>query len=177
MIVSRPDQAPFEPLPDGLQAAVLVNHFDLSWQANFPGERPKRKVALLWELGVRRADGHRFTVSKEYTAVLGDSANLRIALESWRGAPLTDKELQGFELGSLHGLPCTLDLVRKLKRNCRDTFVDVVGVYRPRKNYLPMKVETPETFVPEWVAQKMADALPSVAADYLADEYVGDQPF
>jgi hypothetical protein len=178
MIVSRPDLPPYEPIPDGLQAAVLVGHFDLGLQAGFVGEKPKHKVALLWELAARRADGKRFTVSKEYTAILADSANLRAILESWRGARLTEDELKGFELGHLHGRACTLDLQRRLKRNGRDTFVDVVGVYRPRKNDPVLKVETPEVFIPEWVAQKMSEALPAAAAqDFAADEYVGDQPF
>jgi hypothetical protein len=177
MIVSRPEQQPYEPIPDGLQAAVLVNHFDLGFQAAFINENPKHKVALLWELAARRADGTRFTVAKEYTAILSDTAFLRQALESWRGLPLTEEELKSFELGYLHGTPCTLDLQRKLKRNGRDTFVDVVGVYRARKGDPLLTVETPDTFMPEWVAQKMADALPASSAAEFADEFVGDQPF
>lgn len=178
MIVCRPEQQPYEPIPDGLQAAVLVTHFDLGFQAAFIGENPKHKVAMLWELAERRSDGKRFTVGKEYTASLGDTANLRGVLESWRKGPLTEEELKGFELGYLHGTPCTLELQRKLKRNGRDVFVDVVGVYRPRKNDPVLKVETPETFVPEWIAQKIAEALPASAIeDPVADEYVGDQPF
>jgi len=177
MIVSRPDLPPFEPIPDGLQAAVLVNHFDLGFQAAFVGERPKHKVALLWELSERKSDGKRFTVSKEYTAILSDSSNLRLMLENWRHGPLSESELRGFDLGSLHGVPCTLELARKMKRNGRDTFVDVVGVYRPRKSDPVMKVETPEVFIPEWIAQKMSEALPESAVGEMGDEYVGDQPF
>ena len=177
MIVSRPELPPYEPIPDGLQAAVLVNHFDLGFQAAFVGERPKHKVALLWELAARKSEGSRFTVSKEYTAILSDSSNLRLMLENWRNGPLAESELRGFELGSLRGVQCTLDLVRKMKRNGRDTFVDVVGVYRPRKSAPVLKIETPEVFVPEWIAQKMSEALPVSAVEETADEYVGDRPF
>ena len=158
-------------------AAVLVNHFDLGLQADFVGEKPKHKVVLLWELAARKSDGSRFTVSKEFTASLGDYAVLRGILESWRGGPLTDKELEGFEITNLHGKQCTLELVRKLKKNGRDVFVDVAGVYRPRKNDAAMIIETPITFIPEWVAQKMSESLPPLVDSEMADQYVGDQPF
>jgi|GEM_PF-6694464 len=178
MIVKRPELPPYEPIPDGLQAAVLANHFDLGFQASFAGEKPKRKVVMLWELAARKKDGTRFTVSKEYTASLADYANLRAVLENWRGGPLTEEELkEGFELAHLHGKQCTLELVRKLKRNGRDVYVDVAGVYRPRKKDPVLTVETPDTYIPDWVAQQMSEAISLAGGPDEAGEYVGDQPF
>lgn len=177
MIVARPNYPPLEPIPDGRQAAVLVNVFDLGIQASFPGERPKRKVALLWEFSVHRSDGTPFLVAKEYTATLADSSNLRAVLESWRGEPLTEAELEGFELDILKGRFCTLDLERRLKKNGRDTYVEVVGVYRARKGDPQWAPLTPEIYIPEWIAQKMSESIPPEALGDAGNEYVEERPY
>jgi hypothetical protein len=178
MIVSRPNYPPLEPLPVGLESAVLVAHFDLGIHADYAGERPKRKVAFLWELAACRSDGSHHLIAKEYNATLADSANLRAMLESWRGEPLAEAELERFELGILHGKFCTLDLVRKPKRYGPGTYVDVAAVYRPRKKDPPWIMATSSDYMPEWIAQRIAEALPETAFDdAAADEYVEMRQF
>ncbi len=165
MIVSRPNVPAYETIPDGLQDALLIEIFDLGYQASFPGERPKPKIVILWELGAKRANGDRFTIWKEYTATLADTAYLRVLLESWRGEPLSEAELAGFDLGVLKDKHCTLEIARKLGRTGRSTYADVVAVFRPRKSCRPWKRETPLTFIPELVAQKMSEAIPATSVD------------
>lgn len=55
-------------------------------------------------------DGEKFQMSigKKFTASLGKRANLRKALESWRGKPFSEEELGGFELTKLLNAPATL---------------------------------------------------------------------
>jgi len=178
MIVSRPPAMNYEPIPDGLQPAVLVNYWDLGVQAKFSGERPKRRIAFVWELFATRRDGSHFVVAKEYAATLADSSNLRAILESWRGSPLNEHELEAFELDVLRGCPCTLDLVRRPKRTGRGDYVEVRSVFRALRDAPTWVPQTPETYMPEWVAQMMAEALPPEMAGELGpDDFSDDRPF
>jgi hypothetical protein len=58
-----------------------------------------------------RGAGKPFTVSKFYTASLGEKANLRADLKNWRGRDFTDEELAGFEAKNILGKPCMLSVV------------------------------------------------------------------
>jgi hypothetical protein len=167
------DQPPAEPIPRGRLPAVLAMHFDLGIHQDYPNERPKPKVALLFELAERRADGQRFTIGKEFTASLYDTANLRAFLEDWRGAPFSEAELErfkaeGFALEALHGKPCTLTIADKPRRTGRGCYAEIIGIARALRGAPELLVETPETYVPDWVALRMSEALPP--------EALGDDP-
>lgn len=97
------DQPPAEPIPRGRQPAVLALHYDLGIHQDYPNERPKPKVALLFELAERRADGQRFTIGKEFTASLYDTANLRGFLEDWRGDARGERALHRGRARALQG--------------------------------------------------------------------------
>lgn len=69
-------------------------------------------------------DGEKFqfSIGCKYTASLGKKANLRKALESWRGKPFTEEELENFELTNLLNAPATLVV---------GTYLDKEGNERP----------------------------------------------
>jgi hypothetical protein len=54
------------------------------------------------------------SISKEYTVSLGENANLRKDLESWRGKPFTPDELKNFDLEKLVGAACMLNVIEKV---------------------------------------------------------------
>ena len=106
----------FEDPKPGRWLATCIQVVDLGTQQDlFKGKiTHKRKVRLGFELLDHdpMEDGRPFTVYRRYTASLGKKANLRRDLESWRGKPFTDKELEGFDVEVLLGKSCELVLVK-----------------------------------------------------------------
>lgn len=113
MIVS--DAGNFEQVPEGTYTAVLVKQIDLGTQtATYKDEEKKRhQVWFQWELhGEHKMDdGSPFTVSKFYTASLGEKANLRKDLQAWRGRAFSKEELKGFDLRTVLGKSCMMNIV------------------------------------------------------------------
>ena len=60
-------------------------------------------------------NGRPFTVRRRYNMSLHKKATLRRDLESMMGRAFTDSELKGFDLESLIGLPCLLNVVHKTR--------------------------------------------------------------
>lgn len=77
------------------------------------------KVRITWELPNEKkvfdeAKGEQpFSISKEYTLSMGDSANLRKDLESWRGKAFSEDEVRAFDITKLLGVPCMLNVIHK----------------------------------------------------------------
>lgn len=76
-----------------------------------------KKVKLIWELFDEthifdEAVGPQpFIISNDYTNSLDDRANLRKMLESWKGEPLTEEQIAGFDLFNLLGACATVNVV------------------------------------------------------------------
>jgi hypothetical protein len=138
MIVKKRDDD-FKTVPTGLQPAVCVNVFDIGYQPGYQGGAPSPKVVILWELtgNDRRDDGKRFQLTKLYTASLGEKANLRKDLETWRGRTFTAAELDGFELDKLKGIGCQLLNVESTTNG--KTFVNIAAVMPPQVLSQPSK--------------------------------------
>lgn len=102
----------------GNEAAICIRIIDLGTQMKeYQGKQSwKRQAMIVWELpGQLDGDGKPLTISKFYTASLGDKANLRHDLENWRGRPFTPEELKGFEQKNILGKPCLLNLIQNDK--------------------------------------------------------------
>lgn len=66
---------------------------------------PKEKVAIIFELETGEI------MATEQTPTFGSKSNLRKLLQSWRGKPFTEEELNdGFELMSILGSSCQLNV-------------------------------------------------------------------
>lgn len=95
--------------------ATCIRIIDLGTQEReYQGKTSYRRQSLIiWEIDGQVDDqGQPITISKAYTASLGDKANLRKDLESWRGRPFTSDELAGFDVKNLLGKPCLLNLIK-----------------------------------------------------------------
>ena len=103
----------FEPAPEGVHQAVLVDVVDLgilqvSWQGV---TRSQHKVNLAWQINENREDGKPFLVFKRYTLSLHEKSGLRKDLESWRGRKITRGEEQvGVDLEGMIGQNCLLNV-------------------------------------------------------------------
>jgi len=119
----------FDPAPEGVHQAVLVDVVDLgfletSWQGV---KKTLHKVNLAWQINEDRDDGKPFLVFKRYTLGLGDKYNLRKDLESWLGRRLTTVEQkQGFDLESLIGRNCLLNITHNTSED--RTYANVASI-------------------------------------------------
>lgn len=94
--------------------ATCIRIIDLGTQEReYQGKTSYRRQSLIiWEIaGQADSEGRPLTISKAYTASLGEKANLRKDLESWRGRPFTSEELGGFNVKNILGKPCLLNLI------------------------------------------------------------------
>lgn len=120
----------FEQAPVGTHVARCVKIIDIGTQKDeYQGQANfRRQVIIGWELPTEMmnegdAAGKPFTVSKFYTASLGEKANLRRDLQNWRGREFTTEELAGFHAKNILGKTCMLSLTANDKGKTRVTGV------------------------------------------------------
>lgn len=122
--------------PAGTHIARCIQIIDLGTQDDTYLGKPKiiPKVRISWELPTELAvfseeQGEQpFMISKEYTANLGEKANLRHDLEGWRGRPFTAEELKGFDLKAVLGHACMITVMHQLARDGKKTYDKVASV-------------------------------------------------
>lgn len=120
----------FEQPPVGTHVARCVKIIDIGTQkGEYQGKATsKRQCIIGWELPNEvmtegEHAGKPFTVSRFYTASLGEKANLRKDLANWRGRDFTEDELKGFDSKNILGKPCMLSLTPNDKGRVRVTGV------------------------------------------------------
>lgn len=118
----------FEQPPIGTHVARCVKLIDIGTQkGEYQGKATmKRQVIIGFELPNElmtegEYSGKPFSVSKFYTASLGEKANLRKDLANWRGRDFTEEELAGFDSKNILGKPCMLSLTTNDKGKVRIT--------------------------------------------------------
>ena len=117
-----------DPAAEGLWSAVCVDVHDLGEvESTFKGQtRMVHKVLLGWEIDnldpktkMRQVAYRRFTLS------VGTKSNLYRFINTWRGKPLTDKEMDGFNVKKLLGAPCQLQIVHFHKEDGSGVYANV----------------------------------------------------
>lgn len=105
----------FEITPEGQYVGRCFKIIDMGTQTTTGqfGVKDQHKVMVSWELldGQNMQDGRPFSVSQFYTVSLHEKAKLRADLEAWRGRKFTAAELEGFDIGSVLGAYCMLQVV------------------------------------------------------------------
>lgn len=82
-----------------------------------------KKVRIGWEFPemlkvFKEENGEQpLVIEQEFTVSMGDKANLRKMLESWRGKPYTDEEAERVDITKLLGQPCMINLTHKKAQN------------------------------------------------------------
>ena len=146
-----------------------------SGQVNF-----KRIVRISWELPDElMEDGRPFSITQNYTLSLGEKANLRKDLESWRGRQFTEEELHGFDLKNLLGVPAMINVIHRHADNGK-TYANVGAVSPlPKGLECPPAVNAPLFFsleepgweqkyndLPEWLQGKINTVIEEEEAAY-----------
>jgi|SRR6185503_3616696 len=110
----------FKSVPSGSHIAVCNLVADLGMQpgsASYPA--PKQKVFIRFEIPAERVeyekDGRKISgpavIGAFFTASMHEKATLRNRLEGWRGRMFTDEEAGNFDVSTILGKPCMLNVV------------------------------------------------------------------
>jgi hypothetical protein len=124
LIVSKNDNdTPRTLVPEGPHVARCTAVIDLGTQTQeWKGEtKQNKKVLISWEFPeitavFNKEDGEQpLGRSLHYNASLHEKSTLRKHLAAWRGRQFTDKELGGFDLKNVLGVPCLATVMHKKK--------------------------------------------------------------
>ena len=109
----------FDPIPAGAHIATGTGVFDLGTRHNQTFGTDSRKVTVIWEVPGSRGKFERDGVvvdlprqiSRQYTLSLSPKSNLYRDLVAWRGREFIPAELAGFDLFSILGTSCQIQIV------------------------------------------------------------------
>ena len=182
LTVSAGREARFEPVEEGTHLGVCRMVVDLGVQRSDLFQSQSRKVLIGWELPgllVETEDGPRpRSISRQYTASLGENANLRQELAAWRGRDFSPEELENFDLRKIVGTSCLVNVEHRTANGKTCAVVRNVlplpkgmagGVLRERPVVYDMDRDPPGAVeaLPRWVAElvkRSADWPPQAAA-------------
>ena len=127
----------FESTPPGMHLARCYRIVDLGTQkTEYMGQvKFLHKIMLGWEIHgtddsgkeIKMRDGRPFAIFKNYTLSWSDKANLRLDLQSWRGKPFSNEELRRFDLKTVLGAWCMLNVIERAGQDGK-MYVNVSGV-------------------------------------------------
>jgi len=169
MIVSENEKV--ELLEEGVYKAICHAVIDIGSQYSEQYDKWNKKVIVIWELPdvlSMDKDNVEFSkkMSREYTAFLGERTNLEKDLTAWRGKAFTPEEKQGFNLLSLLGVGCQMQIVHKEKNGKK--FTNINSILALPKGTVIEPYEEPYYFdiddmnswknlkrIPDWIKDKI----------------------
>jgi hypothetical protein len=140
----------FELAPADTHVARCYQVVDLGVQPN-DLYGPRHQIRISWELtDCRMADGRTFMVTKYFTYSLHEKATLRHDLETWRGRPFTDEELDAWTPDALLNAPCLIQIQHKptAKGSVRAIVASVTKV--PKGLNVPPLTNQPLMYSPDY---------------------------
>jgi hypothetical protein len=147
-IIVKDNKKDFTPAPEGLQQAVCCDVIEMGEQPTPWG--PKEKIEIRWQSSRYNSETQsRYIISARYTASLHEKSNLRQHLESWRGKPFGEDEIEeGFDLEKLIGANCQIQVIHQESQKGR-TYAKVQTIVAIMKG--------PKIEVEDYVRQKDYD--------------------
>lgn len=189
-------------VPAGTHIALCNMVVDLGLQPSHPNARFQKnqyQAFIGFELPNEhieyQKDGktHRRTadIGKFFTVSMHEKANLRKALESWRGRKFTDEEASKFDIGSIVGKGCQINVIHATKDGNVRHSIDVIlgwpkGLVMPGFSQRPIYYAPDDRSMyedlPEWLKKKVdAQIKPEektlVESPFAAAEVDDDIPF
>lgn len=165
--------ARIQPIEPGTYPAVCYGLIDLGDQLNATYQKWQPKVLVMFELPgetIDLGDGPvSRVISQKYTASLNERSALRRDLAAWRSRDFTDEELECFDLRTIVGAPCLLNIVHREYNG--STYANISGIMKMPKG-MPVSKPTLEKIVfdidndpltmlddmPEWVAKQIKES-------------------
>ena len=162
-------------LPEvGIHNAVFSKIFDLGVQDGFEG-KPQHKICIYWEIDELIPDGDfagkPFTLFNVYTFSKHPKSNLINHLNGARGRNFTEEELNDFDLDTVLGVGCTINVVHETKNG--KTRAKIASISPKMKAVDTLPVRLPGDFMPKWIAEKLGVGNPAESSE----EFTDDVPF
>lgn len=108
-----------------------------------------------------------FVISKEYTLSMGSKANLRKLIENMLGVALLDSEANSFDVFSIIGQPCLLNVVHQKSKKTGKEYAEIKGASPiPEGTIMPEGHNYAQklAFGAEW-SEEVFDSLPNFIKD------------
>jgi len=149
----------FERCPAGMHLARCYRIVDLGTQkSEYMGQvKYLHKIMLGWEIHgvddqgqpIKMKDGRPFAIFKNYTLSWSEKANLRLDLQSWRGKAFTQEEMRRFDLKTVLGAFCMLNIIERAGQDGK-SYTNVAGVSPVpamiKQNGMPAAINKNEIF-------------------------------
>ncbi len=187
----------FETIPEDTYTARCYRMIALgTQQPNNPTYKPNFQIMISWELiGIEdphmkegENKGKPFSYHQRYSLSLGDKSNLRQHLRAWRGKEFTKEEIKAFDVSTVLGAYCMLQIVH----DETGKYANIGGIL-PYKGVKPLPVnkdvlfdiERPDMDVfnslsdnlkgtimqaPEWVGSKVEPSRPVEKPDPVIED-------
>lgn len=167
------------PIPEGVYVAPCYLVADLGTVLDSMYEKMRHEIVIGWEIPEERIDIERDgkklnlprAISKRYTFSLGEKSTLRHDLEKWRGRSFTPEELEGFDLHSVLGKSCQLQVVHEAARTDGHVYAKVGGILalprsvsgpKPENELQWFSIEEGLEFIPdnipEWIIDRIRES-------------------
>lgn len=154
----------FDPHPEGTFASVCVDTINLGERVESFGGKTKvqPKCALVFTTGQRMENGEPFYIHPEFTVSMGELANLRRFMESWRGKSYTAQQAEaGVPLHKLVGQTALITIEHLQSAKGR--------TYAKVRSISPLPKEMPAPSLngykrPEWWTERKEEYAKTTAA-------------
>jgi hypothetical protein len=173
-----------DPIADGVYQGVTVSIIDLGTQFNEHFGKSTHQVMITWEipeLTIKfEKDGKEIeaprVISKKYTLSLGEKANLRKDLQSWRGRAFTDQELEGFDLLNVLEKNCMLQIINTTKDG--KTYSNISSILPLYKGMTPIPPYTKAQYYSIAEGFDIPDTIPQWIKDVImkSEEFKNNKP-
>lgn len=162
------------PIEPGSYPAICYGLIDLGEQYSETYDKWTAKVLLMWEIPGEKIDlgGDEpvsRTITKSYSCSLNEKATLRKDLAAWRGRDFTQEELRKFDLRTIVGAPCLLNIIHRENNN--RTYADISAIMKMPKGMFTEPHTLPRIIfdldedslevieaLPEWVQNRIKES-------------------
>lgn len=124
---------------------------------HFQGEaKMMNKVRIGWELPTelkvfKEEKGEQpLVISKEYTLSMNEKSNLRKTLASWRGKNFSEDEAKCFDVTTLLGKPCMLNIIHKPSAKDPTKIYEEIGSVSPMPRAMVCPAQINKTLLLEY---------------------------
>ena len=166
-----------EPLSQKMHHAVTYMLVDIGTQINQTFQTASKELVIGWEVPSERyiwkdKDTGEETerakvITRRFTASLARSSHLKAILETWRGQPFTPEELQEFDLSTILGINCYIQVMHKTVKRTGGIFPEVSAVMplppgtatlKPERNIIQFHMSVDKVIpdnVPNWIKKRI----------------------
>jgi hypothetical protein len=177
-IYAEQNSTPREPIEAGMHLArcyKMIFIGTVQETGTFNGKVETKtmiKVRIGWEFPelqkvFKEENGPQpLVIENEYTLSMGDKANLRKMMESWRGKPYTEEEANRVDITKMLGQACMINLTHKKAANGKiyENITTVVPVPKQMKCPPLINPKKELNYDEQW-DQEYFDALPAFIKD------------